>query len=135
MNAIEVAAVAFFVGNGVRILAYVPQMVALARCRGEPAGFSMTSWVMFGVAHGATAVYTLLVLGDVGMTAIFAVNFLCCGVIIWFGALAHLRCAARKKARGKDAAGASDMEAPGPRAPGAGASVVALADVRRSRAA
>jgi hypothetical protein len=72
---------AFTVFNGVRIVAYLPQIVCLHRDRAGAFSVSMITWGMFFLANAATAVYSLAVVEDHIMAAIFAANAIASVVI------------------------------------------------------
>lgn len=81
-SAVEIAVAIFAVSNSVRVVAYVPQIVRLARDREGAAAISCLTWVMFAVSNLSTVAYAVVVLDDWRMAAIFGVNMLCCLLII-----------------------------------------------------
>ena len=72
----------FTVCNVVRVLAYVPQMLCIARDANGASSISYTSWGLFALSHAATALYALALSGDRWLALNFAANALCCAVII-----------------------------------------------------
>ena len=82
MTKSELALLFFNAVNCVRLLAYVPQIVTIMRCRHGAQGVSCLSWALFGLAHLATALYAWVTAGDAWMAFVFLVNFAACGLII-----------------------------------------------------
>lgn len=87
MTSAELALAAFGLCNSLRVVAYVPQIVTIARDKGGASGVSYTTWTLFAVSHLSTVAYALLTLGDWGMAAVFGANTLCCGAILVLTAL------------------------------------------------
>lgn len=81
MSPTEAAVLVFAATNAARILAYLPQILALWRDRTGAAAVSCLTWALFTVSNGSTAQYALVVLDDRRMAALFAANTLCCAVI------------------------------------------------------
>ena len=97
MTAADIALAAFAFCNSVRVFAYVPQIVAVARDRNGATAISYTTWTLFGVSHLSTVAYAVLVVDDWRMAAVFAANTVCCGLIV--GLTAWKRAAYRKAQR------------------------------------
>jgi len=94
VTASEVAVVLFTAMNSVRLLAYVPQILRVARdCRGAEA-ISCWTWVMFALSHLTTVAYAILAVGDSQLAAIFAANMLACLLIL--GMTAYKRSCAQQ---------------------------------------
>jgi hypothetical protein len=74
----DAALVSFAALNGLRMLAYVPQIVAVVRDRHGARAVSCVTWGLFAVANVSTVVYALTNLGDGLMVAIFSINTLLC---------------------------------------------------------
>lgn len=89
MTATDLSFIAFAACNVLRIAAYFPQMVKLARHPGAAASFSYGTWALFTAANTSTAAYADVVLGDKVLGAVHAFSALCCGALI---ALALWRC-------------------------------------------
>lgn len=94
-SAVEIAITAFAVSNSVRVLAYVPQILRVARDRDGAAAVSCLTWLMFALSHLSTVAYALIVIEDWRMAAIFGVNLLCCLAII--GITCHKRALGRSQ--------------------------------------
>lgn len=82
MTSAEIALAAFGLCNSLRVVAYVPQIVAIARDSRGAGGVSCTTWGLFAVSHISTVAYALLTLGDWRMAMVFGANAACCGVIL-----------------------------------------------------
>lgn len=73
---------AFLVTNAGRVLAYLPQIVAIARDRNRAAAVSCATWSLFFVSNLASALYAGIIATDVAMMVAFAANTLCCAAIV-----------------------------------------------------
>lgn len=82
MTPTEAAILLFAATNSARVLAYLPQIVALWRDRSGASAVSRLTWGLFTVSNAATAQYALLVLDDGRMAAVFVANTLCSAVIL-----------------------------------------------------
>ncbi len=82
MTTEDLPLVVFAACNTLRIAAYVPQMVMLARHADAAASFSYGTWILFAAANLSTAVYASLVLGDAALSLVSALSTLCCGTLI-----------------------------------------------------
>lgn len=82
MISTEIAVTVFAACNSVRLLAYLPQIVSVARDASGARAISCTTWSMFAVSHLSTALYAAAVLGDRGMAAVFTANMLCSLAIV-----------------------------------------------------
>lgn len=76
--AVEIIVALFAVSNTARVIAYVPQIVRLARDSRAAAGVSCLTWLLFAVANLSTVAYAIIVVHDWRMAAIFSVNMVCC---------------------------------------------------------
>jgi hypothetical protein len=65
-----------------RLLAYIPQIMAIVRDHHGAEAISCVTWTLFAFAHLSTVVYGWLVAGDVCMVLVFSVNFVACLLII-----------------------------------------------------
>jgi hypothetical protein len=50
--------------NALRLLAYLPQIAAVARDPHGAAAISMPTWIFWACSHASTAVYCMLIAGD-----------------------------------------------------------------------
>jgi hypothetical protein len=96
MTQADLPLIAFAACNALRIAAYFPQMVKLARHPAAAASFSHLTWALFAAANLSTAVYAGVVLGDAALAYVHAFSALCCcaliGLALWrcrFPVVAH----------------------------------------------
>ena len=64
MTLADYSIVAFALFNGGRVVAYMPQIVCVYRCRNGAAAVSLLTWIMFTAANAATVTYALTVSSD-----------------------------------------------------------------------
>jgi hypothetical protein len=74
--------IAFSAANACRLVAYLPQIVALLKETNGAAAVSGATWILFLISNGVTAVYASVVCADIALTAIFSANSLCCAAIV-----------------------------------------------------
>lgn len=89
MTPADLSLVVFAACNGLRIAAYLPQMLKLARTPGAAHAFCFATWTLFAAANVSTAIYAWAVLGDSLIGGVHALGSLCCGALI---GLAWWRC-------------------------------------------
>lgn len=77
--------------SAVRILFYVPQMLAVARERSAAHAVSIVSWTFWSISHAATAVYALVVTHDALLGAMMWCNTAGCGAIVALTAMKRRR--------------------------------------------
>jgi uncharacterized protein with PQ loop repeat len=94
MTAPEVALVLFTAMNTGRVLAYVPQILRVARDGGRAEAISCTTWTMFALSHLSTVAYAILAVGDLRMAAIFGANVFAC--LLLLGITAYKRSCAHR---------------------------------------
>lgn len=82
MTVADVALIAFTACNMGRVLAYLPQVLCIARDREGARAISLATWSLFALAHLSTVAYALATVGDVAMALLFAANTLGCLVIV-----------------------------------------------------
>jgi uncharacterized protein with PQ loop repeat len=82
MTAADLAMGLFAGFNSVRILAYVPQIIRIARDRDGARAISYGTWLSFALSHLSTVSYALLVVSDVRMAAVFGANTVACLIIL-----------------------------------------------------
>lgn len=82
MTSAEIALAAFALCNTIRIVAYLPQIVAIARDTHGASAISYTTWLLFTASHLSTVGYAIYAIEDWRMAALFAVNTGCCVAII-----------------------------------------------------
>ena len=65
-----------------RIVAHVPQFIAIVRDRCGAGAISISSWTMFTLANGSNAAYALVAAGDITMSVINGISTLSCIAIV-----------------------------------------------------
>ncbi len=91
MTPADAALAAFTLCNALRLGAYLPQIVRIARDGHGASAISYLTWWIFTVSNLSTVAYALLTLGDPRMAAVFAVNAACCLGVISVTALKRSR--------------------------------------------
>jgi uncharacterized protein with PQ loop repeat len=81
MRAETIIIVAFSVANIFRLFAYLPQIALLLR-QNDTSAVSSTTWFLFFVSNGMTALYAASVAADATMSLIFLANTICCATIL-----------------------------------------------------
>jgi hypothetical protein len=69
--------------SALRLLAYLPQIVAIARDRTGAHAISLLTWTFWGVSHAITAVYSALLLKDTLLVSMMIGNTLGCVAVVW----------------------------------------------------
>lgn len=69
--------------SALRLVAYLPQIVAIARDRSGAQAISLLTWTFWGVSHAITAVYSALLLKDTLLFSMMIGNALGCAAVIW----------------------------------------------------
>jgi hypothetical protein len=78
----EITLTFFAISNGVRLLAYVPQIYKVSVDQNGAAAISCTTWSLFLVANIATICYAQVNRADPWLALSFGANAVCCIVII-----------------------------------------------------
>jgi hypothetical protein len=81
MTLAEYSMTAFALLNGGRVLAYMPQIICVYRCRNRAVAVSLMTWVMFTAANIATVSYALTISSDLVLAGVFGLNALGCTAI------------------------------------------------------
>ena len=72
----------FYLGtNSARLLTYMPQIVAVWRCRDGARSISLLTWRSWTVSHFAAILYGTVVVPDLFFVCVSAINLVCCGVV------------------------------------------------------
>ncbi len=95
MSLADLVIAAFTFSNSLRTLAYLPQIVALARDREGARGVSRLTWALFLCSHASGLAYALVVAADGQLAVMFGANAACCLAIL---GLATARRTARAEA-------------------------------------
>ena len=78
MTLADYSMTAFALLNGGRVLAYMPQILCVYRCRNGAPAVSLMTWVMFTAANLATVSYAITVSSDLVVAGVFALNAVGC---------------------------------------------------------
>ena len=73
---------AFLATNSARVLAYLPQIVAIARDEGRAKAVSGSTWSLFFVSHLSAMAYAIVNQRDWTMATLFLLNGMGCALII-----------------------------------------------------
>lgn len=77
----------FLVANSGRLVAYLPQIVAAARCDAGARSVSILTWAYFAFAHFTAVLYAVFVLYDAKSVWIFSgnlvVTLILVGIVCW----------------------------------------------------
>jgi uncharacterized protein with PQ loop repeat len=82
MSLEEITLVLFAACNGIRVVAYVPQILKAATDKNEASSISFMTWSLFLLAHLSTVAYAIINRSDWGLAACFAINALSCVAIL-----------------------------------------------------
>ena len=108
MTPTEVALFAFTACNTLRVVAYLPQLIRIARDPDGARAISYATWGLFGLSHLSTVAYAITALGDWRLAFIFSLNAAACGAILLTTLYKRIRFAARKLEFGASAPCAAD---------------------------
>ena len=72
----------FSITNTFRIVAYIPQILRLAREPMAAHGVASSTWLMFFASHVATVAYAVIIVRDVAMAIVFLGNAIACALIV-----------------------------------------------------
>ncbi len=82
LTSTEIVILAFAATNGLRIIAYVPQIMRLARDESGATAVSSCTWVLFLMSNLSTAAYSSVVVDEPWMTVVFVINAVFCAAIV-----------------------------------------------------
>src|SRR3954454_1267547 len=99
MRAADVALALFALCNSIRVFAYIPQIVSIARDQNGATAVSCTTWWLFALSHLSTMGYALLTLNDWRMAEIFGANTACCMIILTLTGVRRARYRQRNRLR------------------------------------
>ena len=89
LTSTEIVVLAFAATNGLRIIAYVPQIMRLARAESGAVAVSSCTWALFLMSNLSTPAYTSVVVGELWMTLVFVTNAVFSAAIVVLIALSR----------------------------------------------
>ncbi len=89
LTSTEIVVLAFAATNGLRIIAYVPQIMRLARDESGATAVSSCTWVLFLISNLSTAAYASVVANEPWMGLVFVTNAVFCAAIVVLIALSR----------------------------------------------
>jgi hypothetical protein len=96
MTHIELSLLVFAALNGIRVVAYLPQIIRIRRDPHGAAAVSILTWVLFAAANLATVGYYLVVVVDLIVAAAFALNAGGCLAIVAVTMVKRRSCAGQQ---------------------------------------
>lgn len=109
MQSSHFALMAFTLFNVVRIAAYAPQIIKIARDENGATAVSSLTWAMFAFSHASTVAYALLTTNDLVLAWVFTGNTFACVMIVGLTALRRRQFRTRMNALH---AGAQELRCP-----------------------
>ncbi|WP_428671920.1 hypothetical protein [Reyranella sp.] len=79
---LDLIAIAFGASNALRLVSYLPQIVAVARDRHGAATISVSCWSIWIGANVSTALYAWAHLDDLSLVAVSVLNAAGCGTVL-----------------------------------------------------
>ena len=104
MTVADATLAAFTVFNGLRFLAYVPQIVKAIKDQSGAEAISFGTWSLFLASHASALAYAIENQGDWKMASVFLSNALGCGMILVIAAWKRSRHRQAKVGRAQAAA-------------------------------
>jgi hypothetical protein len=86
MTAEDIVLIIFTAINSARVVAYIPQILVVARDDRGAQGVSCATWAMFAVSHLSTVLYAIVCVGCLRMTLVFTANFVASLLILGLAA-------------------------------------------------
>ena len=94
MEITALIAIAFGVFNTLRLVSYIPQIVAVARDQHGAMAISLWCWSIWIGANATAALYAWINVGDRALALVSAFNAVCCATV---AVLALLKRAAKRR--------------------------------------
>lgn len=78
---LDAIAWAYLVTNAARLLTYVPQILAVWRCRDGARSLSLLTWSSWVVSHVTAVLYGAVVTADRFLVVVSLINLVCCATV------------------------------------------------------
>ena len=82
MEVTALIAIAFGVFNTLRLVSYIPQIVAVARDQHGATAISLSCWAIWVGANASTALYAWINVGDIMLALVSVFNAVCCLAVL-----------------------------------------------------
>ncbi|MET0569341.1 MAG: hypothetical protein ABWZ74_09710 [Hyphomicrobiaceae bacterium] len=82
LSGVDLVALVFGLFNSLRLVSYLPQIIAVARDRNGATAISFSCWSIWIGANASTALYAWVKVGDMALTAMSGFNTACCAIVL-----------------------------------------------------